>query len=109
MPNEGGRAVPVFTIIGIIVFLVTVAILIRSYPNDDQVQAAPPAAASGAATVEATTELTPVGGVATGGGGTAGESSDVPLPVLSGLAAVTLVAIAGLGLWRSRPVGGAVV
>ncbi len=110
MPSEGGRAIPVLTIVGIVVFLVTVAVLIRSYPNDSQVQAVPAPATSGAgeATVEAATDRAPIGGVATGGGGTAGDSSNTALPVLAGLAAVTVAAAAGLGLRRSRRPGAAV-
>lgn len=116
----GGRGLAaVLTAVAVIGFIVFVAIVIESYDTDTDVQstravtpsgqtsAAPAPATPSAAPAPATPPAAPapatppVGGVATGGGGTAPDNVSAALPVVGGLAALTLLAAAGV-VWRQR-------
>ena len=119
--DAGGRGLTaVLTIVAVIGFIVFVVIVIESYDTDKEVetvraatpsgqtssapnlQASPPAAPAPATPPAAPAPATPpVGGVATGGGGTAGDSSSFALPLFGGLAALTLLAAAGI-VWQKR-------
>lgn len=95
--ETGGGGVAVLSILGILVFLVVVAILVRTPDNDTQVRtAASPPVTSGASVSQPAPDpapvVAPVGAVATGGGGTADGGGSLALPVIAGLAALTLLA-----------------
>ena len=103
--SEGGRAVPVLTVLGILFFLVTVAVLIRSGDSDPGTDVAtgpavttPVVSPQLEAPVEPQVEA-PVGAVATGGGGTAADSAR-PLPVVAVAAALTMLTAGGMVLRR---------
>ena len=116
----GGGLTAVLTIVAVVGFLVFVAIAIKTYDTEKDVktvrtatpsgqtssapnrQASPPAAPAPATPPAAPAPATPpVGGVATGGGGTATDGSSLALPVFGGLAALTLLAGAGI-VWQKR-------
>ena len=103
--EPGGLGYKVITVVGILFFLVVVAVLIRSYDSDDSdVAAVGPAVTTPApiGSVETATQA-PVGAVATGGGGMAGmagEGAGVALPVFVGLVALTMLAAGGIALRR---------
>ena len=108
----GGRGLTaVLTAVAVIAFIVFVAIVIKSYDTDTDVQnvrTVTPSRQSSAAPAPATPPAAPapaappVGGVATGGGGTTPKNSvSAALPVFGGLAALTLLAAAGI-VWRER-------
>ncbi len=100
--EPGGLGYKVITVLGILFFLVVVAVLIRSYDDDDaEVSAAGPVATTPAPnpSLQAPTEV-PVGAVATGGGGTAVDGSGAVLPVVVALTALTMLAAAGMAVLR---------
>jgi len=89
----------VFTILGLIGLIAVVALLIPSYPTDVEAVSTPVAVAAPSESALPATGVAPVGGVATGGGGTAGDSGGrIVVPVVTALAALTLLAVAGTGL-----------
>lgn len=93
--ETGGGGIAVLTILGIIFFLVVVAILVRTPDNDNEVRTAGPPVTSSASVSQPAPDpapvVAPVGAVATGGGGTADSAGSLALPVIAGLAALTLV------------------
>ena len=106
MANEsgGGRAVPVLAVLGILFFLVTVAVLIRSGDSGTDV-ATGPAVTTPVVSPQAEAPVEPqvqppVGAVATGGGGTAGDSASPVLPVVAVAAALTMRTAGGMVLRR---------
>ena len=108
MANEsgGGRAIPVLAVLGILFFLVTVAVLIRSGDSDsDRDVATGPAVTTPVVSPQVETPVepqveAPVGAVATGGGGTAGDSASLALPVVAVAAALTMLTAGGMVLRR---------
>lgn len=100
--EPGGLGFKIFTILGIVVLLV-VAASIRSYDNDSDVPAGAPAVSTPAASasVEKAAEA-PLGAVATGGGGMASDGPGRTMPVFVGLAALTMMATAGIVLRRQE-------
>ncbi len=82
--QTGGRALPaVLTAAAVIGLFVFVALAIKSFDTDDDVRAVGAAVSSGAVQAEvdlqpAPAASPPVGGVATGGGGTASDSEASP-------------------------------
>lgn len=109
--DEGGRGFYGFlTFIAVAMLVAVVALSIRTYDRDDQAASVPVATAgqtagdtagdTGPESPQIATE--PVGGVATGGGGTAGDNSgSLVLPVFGGLLVLTLLAATRI-LWRPR-------
>ena len=105
----GGGLYGVLTFIAVAMLVAVVILSIRTYDRDDEGASVPVAAGQTAGQTAAqpapespqiATE--PVGGVATGGGGTAaGDSGSMVLPVFAGLVALTLLAATGF-LWRPR-------
>lgn len=93
MANENGRGLSiVLTAIAAIVLIGGTAIFIESYDSGPEVTATSEAVPSTPPSPE--TDVVPVGGVATGGGGTAAEGGRTfTLPVLAGLVALTLAAL----------------
>ena len=94
------------TVVAVIGFFVFVALAINTYDTDEYVPdiaRAAPSASSGSepASQAAPSAAPPVGGVATGGGGTAADSASLALPVLGALGALTLLAATRM-LWRPR-------
>lgn len=101
--EPGGLGYKVITVLGILFFIVVVAALIRTYDNDSEVAAVGPAVTTPAPTgsVETATEAPPVGAVATGGGGMAGDGAGIAMPVFVGLVALTVLAAGGIAVrWR---------
>lgn len=101
--EPGGLGYKVITILGILFFVVVVAALIRTYNNDSEVAAVAPAVTTPAPTgsVETATQAPPVGAVATGGGGMAGDGAGTAIPVFLGLFALTVLAAGGIVVrWR---------
>ena len=106
--EPAGLGFKIFTIFGILFFLALVAGLITTYDTDSEVAAvAPratasaPAASAPAVSAEAASQV-PVGAVATGGGGMAGEGGGTAMPVFVGLVALTMLATAGVMLRRQE-------
>ena len=100
--EPGGPGYKIITVLGILFFLVVVAALIRTYDNDSEVAAVGPAVTTPApaGSVETATQA-PVGAVATGGGGMAGDGGGVAMPVFVGLVALTVLAAGGIAVrWR---------
>lgn len=103
--EPGGLGYKVLTVLGILFFLVVVAVLIQSYDRDDEVAAvgptvtAPAAAPAPSGPVE-TAAQAPAGAVATGGGGTAGDAAGTALPIFAGLVALTMITVGGVALRR---------
>ena len=101
-----GRAV--LTVVAVVGFFVFVAIAINTYDTGEYVPDIATAASSASSGSEANLQTAPsaappVGGVATGGGGTAPGNTSLALPVFGALGALTLLAAARM-LWR--PQGG---
>ncbi|MDQ4089366.1 MAG: hypothetical protein M3163_03560 [Actinomycetota bacterium] len=99
--EPAGRGFKVITVFTILFFLAVVAICIRTYDTGGEVTAAGAvvtAPASNAA-AQAVTEA-PVGAVATGGGGMAGDGPSAALPVFVALAAATMLAAGGMAVRR---------
>lgn len=96
----------IVTIVTVLFFLALVAGLITTYDTDSEVAAvAPPAAASTSAagsTSEAAAIQAPVGAVATGGGGMAGEGAGMAVPMLVGLVVLTMLATTAIVLRRQE-------
>ena len=101
--QPAGLGFKIFNILGIVFFLVVVAILIRSYDKDSEVAAGAPAVTTPAASASAETAIqAPVGAVATGGGGMAGDGAGITMAVFVGLVTLTMLATAGIVLRRQR-------
>lgn len=105
--DEGGRGFYGFlTFIAVAMLVAVVALSIRTYDGDDE-GASVPVASAGQTAGETAPEspqiaTEPVGGVATGGGGTAvDDRGSFVLPVFGGLVALTLLAVTRI-LWRAR-------
>lgn len=102
--EPAGKGFAVVTILAILFFFAVVAVLIRSYDSGTDIAAAPPATiAPASGTAEAATGSTPIGGVATGGGGMAGDAAPVAPAVVVGLVTVTMLG-AGAVVVRRREV-----
>ena len=105
--EPGGLGYKIFTILGIVFLLVVVAASIRTYDNDrdnaSEVATGAPVVTTPAASasVERAAEA-PLGAVATGGGGMAGDGPSLTMPVFVGLAALTMLATAGIVLRRQQ-------
>ena len=102
--EPAGLGLKIFTIVGILFFLALVAGLITTYDSDsdsDVAAVGPPVTtpAASATSTEAVTQV-PVGAVATGGGGMAGDGAGIAMPVFVGLVAVTMLATTGIVLRR---------
>ena len=101
----------VLTAVAVIGLVVFVAIAINTYETDEYQPAIGTAASSGSSGSEPSSQAAPsaeprqasppVGGIATGGGGTAAGNTSLALPVFGGLAALALLAAARM-LWRPR-------
>ena len=92
-----------FTILGLIGLVAVVALLIQSYDTSSDVAAVEAASASAPAAPDTNPQVAPpvapIGGVATGGGGTAPDASaNLALLSVGALATVTLLAGAGKAL-----------
>lgn len=102
--SGGGRAVPVLTVLGILFFLVVVAVLIRSGDSGTDVATGPAVTTPMVSPqVEAPVEPqveAPVGAVATGGGGTAGDSASLAPSVVAVAAVLTMLTAGGMVLRR---------
>lgn len=102
--EPAGAGFKIITVLGILFFLLVVALLIQSYDSGRDVAAGPPV------TTPATTPPSnapvvavnpaPVGAVATGGGGTAGDGTSAVVPVVVALTAVTMLTAGGIALRR---------
>ena len=100
--EPAGRGFKAITVLTILFFLGVVAICIRTYDTGSEVAAAGPVVTTPAsnAAAQAVTEASPVGAVATGGGGMAGDGPSVALPVFVALAAATMLAAGGMAVRR---------
>lgn len=98
-----GLGFKVFTILGILFFLAMVAGLITTYETDGEVAAVAPPAAAASTSAEAATQA-PVGAVATGGGGMAGDGAGMAVPIFVGLVVLTMLATTGIVLRRQGSV-----
>ena len=101
--EPAGLGFKIITILTILFFLALVAGLITTYDTDSEVavvggQVTTPAPAASA---EAATQA-PIGAVATGGGGMAGDGAGLALPVLVGLVVLTMLATTGIVLRRQE-------
>jgi hypothetical protein len=102
--EPGGLGYKLFTVLGVLFFLVVVAVLIRSYEGNRNNSAGEVSATAPEVAAAAPAEVAgsrPVGAVATGGGGTAGDSAGVALQVFTGLVTGTVL-IAGAVIWWRR-------
>ena len=99
--EPAGLGFKIVTVLTILFFLAVVAALIRTYDSGSEVTATGPTVTTPVASASAqpATQV-PVGAVATGGGGTAGDVTGTALPVFIGLAAVTMFAAGGLAVRR---------
>ncbi len=99
--EPAGRGFKVITVLTILFFLAVVAVLIRTYDSGTEVTATGPVVTTPVASASAqrATDV-PVGAVATGGGGMAGDARSVALPVFLGLAALTTLAAGGVAVRR---------
>ena len=100
--EPAGPGAKVMTVLTILFFLAVVAVLIRTYDTDSQVTAAGPAVTTPAPAAAAAQAVpgAPVGAVATGGGGMAGDGPSTALPVFVALAAMTMLTAGGLAVRR---------
>lgn len=100
--NEpAGLGFKIFTILGILFFLAVVALLIGSSGTDGDVATVAPAVATPAPASAQQPEIqAPVGAVATGGGGMAGDAAGIAVPAFAGLVALTMLAVSGIVLRR---------
>lgn len=101
--EPGGLGYKIFTILGIVFLLVVVAASIQTYDNDSEVATGAATVTTPAASVSAErATAAPLGAVATGGGGMAGDGPGLTMPVFVGLAALTMLATAGIVLRRQE-------
>ena len=101
--EPGGLGYKILTVLGILFFLVVVAVLIRSYDSDDEVAAVGPTVTAPAPAPTGPVETAaqaPAGAVATGGGGTAGDAAGAALPVFAALVALKMITAGGIALRR---------
>ena len=103
--ERAGPGFKILTGLTILFFLAVVAGLITTYDTGDgrdvATVAPPVTTAAPAASAEAAGQA-PVGAVATGGGGMAGDGAGTAMPVLVGLVALTMLATAGVVLRRQE-------
>ena len=106
--EPAGTGFKIFTVLTILLFLALVAGLITTYDTDSEAVAAgapptaavaPPAGPSAEVAAQA-----PVGAVATGGGGMAGEGAGMAVPIVVVLVVLTMMATAGIVLRRQGSV-----
>lgn len=100
--EPAGLGLKIFTVVGILFFLALVAGLITTYDSGSDLETAGPPVTTPAASATSTEAVTqvPVGAVATGGGGMAGDGAGVAMPVFVGLVALTMLATTGIVLRR---------
>ena len=101
--DRAGPGFIAFTILGLIVLVAAVALLINSYDTSSDVAAVEAAVASAPAATDTNPQVAPpvapIGGVATGGGGTATDASaNLALLSVGVLATLTLLTGAGMAL-----------
>ncbi len=98
--RRAGPGFIAFTVLGLIGLVAVVALLIQSYDTSSDVAAVETALATAPAAPDANLEVVaPIGGVATGGGGTATDASaNLALLSVGVLATLTLLTGAGMAL-----------
>ena len=97
--EPAGPAFKVVTVLTILFFLAVVAALIRTNDTSSDVIAAGPTVTAPVAATQAPT-VVPVGAVATGGGGMAGDGPSTALPVFVVLAAASMLVAGGMAVRR---------
>ena len=105
--EPAGTGFKIITILTSLFFLALVAGLITTYDTDSEVAAVAPPAAAPAAAASTSAEAAiqaPVGAVATGGGGMAGDRAAMALPVFVGLVVLMMLATTGIVLRRQGSV-----
>lgn len=101
--EPAGLGFKIFTILGILFFLAVVALLIGGSGTDGDVEVVGPAVTTPATSPSVETAAqAPVGAVATGGGGMAGEGPGMTMAIFVTLVAVTMLATAGVVLRRQH-------